>query len=271
MRAHLRLPALAAALLLAANPAHADAPLWELGLGLGGLSLPHYRGSDQTHHVVLPVPYAVYRGQIFRATREGARAVLLDSQRVDVDLGVAASAPTRSRDNTARSGMPDLAPTFEIGPTVNVSLGRGAGWKLDLRLPVHAVVTLESRPQSLGWAASPVLNLDLDVAGWNLGLQAGPMWASRRVNAYVYDVAPAYATATRPAYAAEGGYAGWRWTTAASRRLGKAWVGAYLRGDSVGGARFEASPLVRQRQTLSAGLAVSWVFAVSDARVSIDD
>ena len=87
MRAHLRLPALAAALLLAANPAHADAPLWELGLGLGGLSLPHYRGSDQTHHEVLPVPYAVYRGQIFRATREGARAVLLDSQRVDVDLG----------------------------------------------------------------------------------------------------------------------------------------------------------------------------------------
>lgn len=267
----LRSAAVVLGLTLGAATARADAPLWELGLGLGALSLPHYRGSDQTHQLVLPVPYAVYRGTIFRATREGARAVLVDSDRVDVDLGVAASPPTRSRDNRARAGMPDLAPTLELGPTVNATLGRGSGWKLDLRLPVHAVFTVQREPQSLGWSASPVLNLDLVKGGWNLGLQAGPLWASRRVNAYVYDVAPAYATATRPAYASGAGYAGWRWIAAASRRAGPLWLGAYLRGDSIAGARFEASPLVRQRQTLSAGLAVSWVFAVSDERVPVDD
>ena len=56
------------------SSAPADQPLWELGMGAGGLRLPHYRGSDQSHDLLLPVPFAVYRGEIFRATREGARA-----------------------------------------------------------------------------------------------------------------------------------------------------------------------------------------------------
>ena len=59
-----------------AKPAAATQPLWELGLGAAWVRMPHYRGSDQNHQWLLPVPYAVYRGQIFRATRDGARAVL---------------------------------------------------------------------------------------------------------------------------------------------------------------------------------------------------
>lgn len=246
-------------------------PLWELGLGVGGLRLPHYRGSDQSHSLLLPVPYAIYRGKIFRATREGARAVLLDSERVDVDLSVAASAPTNSRDNRARIGMPDLAPTVALGPNLNLRLAHGSAWKLDLRLPVHAVFTLQRHAQTLGWTASPVLNLDMVWQGWDVGVQAGPMWASQQYNAYFYDVAPAFATATRAAYSAPAGSAGWRWTAGASRRYGRLWLGGFVRGDSVGGAAFEPSPLVKQRSAVSFGLAMSWVFAVSDERVAIDD
>ena len=124
---------------------------------------------------------------------------------------------------------------------------------------------------TLGWTANPVLNLDMLWQGWNVGLQAGPMWATRRYHAYFYDVAPAYATATRAAYNAPSGNAGWRWTAGASRRYGKLWVGGFVRGDSVSGAAFEASPLVKQRHAFSVGLAMSWVFAVSDERVAIDD
>ena len=246
-------------------------PLWELGLGVGGLRLPHYRGSDQSHNLLLPVPYAIYRGKIFRATREGARAVLLDSERMDIDLSVAASAPTSSSDNRARAGMPDLAPTVAFGPNLNLTLARGTTWKFDLRLPVHAVFTLQRHSQTLGWTASPVLNLDLVWQGFNVGVQAGPMWASRQYHAYFYDVAPAYATATRAAYSAPAGNAGWRWTAGASRRYGPLWLGGFVRGDSVGGAAFEPSPLVKRRDAFSFGLAMSWVFAVSDERVAIDD
>jgi outer membrane protein len=257
--------------LLMAQGAHANEPLWELGLGAGALRLPHYRGSDQAHNWLLPVPYAVYRGKIFRATREGARAVLLDSERLDVDVSVAASAPTRSSGNRARAGMPDLAATVELGPNLNFNLARGAGWKLDLRIPVHAVATLEKGSQGIGWTAMPVVNLDTRVAGWNLGLQAGVLYGSREYHQFFYGVDMAYARPERSAYRADGGYGGSRFTVGASRRMGAFWVGTYVRADSVAGARFESSPLVKQRNTVSAGLALSWVFAASGQRVAVED
>ncbi|MBX3636595.1 MAG: MipA/OmpV family protein [Rubrivivax sp.] len=272
--AGLMAPALALA--LAPVPAQAQRasapaaglPLWELGLGAGALSLPHYRGSDQSQQWLLPVPYAVYRGDILRADRDGARAVLLETERIDFDLSAGASAPAKSRDNRARSGMPDLEPTVEFGPNLNLTLGRGAGWKLDLRLPVTAVFTLGSDARHIGWAAAPNLNLDLRAQGWNIGLLAGPLFGSRAYHAHFYEVAPEYAAATRPAYRARGGMAGWRFTGALSRRSGDAWFGAFVRADSLAGARFDDSPLVRRRQHLSAGFALSWILKVSDARVA---
>jgi len=261
--------------LLALPAAAAELPLWELGAGLGGLRLQHYRGSDQHRDLVLPVPYAIYRGKIFRATREGARAVLVDSERLDLDLSLAASPPQRSSDNRARAGMPDLPATLELGPNVNVVLARSRvdafDWKLDLRLPVRGVVRLDSSFKDAGWTVSPVLNLDLKWQGWNLGAQAGPLWASRRHHALYYEVAAGDATAARPAYAAPAGNGGWRWTTAATRRFGQLWVGGYVRGDELQGAAFVHSPLVRQTHTVGFGLAFSWVFAVSDERVTADD
>ncbi|MDE2146014.1 MAG: MipA/OmpV family protein [Burkholderiales bacterium] len=253
---------------LAPARAGADEPLWELGAGLAAVRLPHYRGSDQSRSWLLPLPYAVYRGEIFRADRDGARAVLLDRAGVDLDVSAAATAPTRSRDDRARAGMPDLAPTLELGPNLNLTLARGAAWQLQLRLPVRAVFTAQRSPQAIGATFSPVLNLDLRAAGWNLGLQGGPLAATRAYHAYFYDVAPAYASADRPAYRAGGGAGGWHLGASASRRFGAWWLGAYARADSVAGAAFEPSPLVRQRGNLSLGLALSRILAVSDERVA---
>lgn len=260
-----------AALATPAGPARADEPLWELGLGAGGLRLPHYRGSDQAYDLLLPVPYFVYRGQFLRATREGARAVLLDSDRVDFDVSLAATAPLKSSDNRARAGMPDLPATLELGPNLNATLLRGATWKLDLRLPARAGFTLEGQPRPIGWTLGPLVNLDVRWQGWNLGAQAGPVYGTRRFHAFFYDVDPGLETAQRQRYSSRSGYGGWRWTLAASRRMGPAWVGAFVRQDSVAGAVFEPSPLVRQRQQISVGLAMSWVLAVSDERVAVED
>ncbi|WP_240668416.1 MipA/OmpV family protein [Piscinibacter defluvii] len=261
---------LLAALGAAAAPAAAETrPLWEFGMGAAALRMPHYRGSDQADNWLLPVPYLVYRGNILRADRDGARAVLLDTERLDFDFSVGASAPTRSRDNTARQGMPDLAPTVEFGPKLNLNLARGADWKVDLRVPVRAVMTLESKPRHIGWSATPVLNLDLATRLVDLGMQAGPLWGDRRLHAYYYDVAPAFATTARPAYRAGAGRAGWQLTLGASRRIGQFWLGAFVRADSVAGAAFEPSPLVRSRHQLAFGAAVSWIFAASGDTVDV--
>jgi outer membrane scaffolding protein for murein synthesis (MipA/OmpV family) len=256
-----------------------DRPLWELGAGAGVLHLPHYRGSDQSTTWLLPVPYIVYRGEIFKADRDGARAVLLDAQAFDIDISASASAPTRSKDNRAREGMPDLKPTVEIGPNLNwtVARGRSSGgqigeWKLDLRLPVRAAFSIESKSRLAGWIATPNVNLDLRTAGgWNVGLQAGPLFTDRRLNGYFYDVAPAYANTLRPAYRASGGYAGFNALAGLSRRDGNRWLGFFVKADSLSGAAFEDSPLVRQRHHWSAGVAVSWVFAQSGRLVSVDE
>jgi outer membrane scaffolding protein for murein synthesis (MipA/OmpV family) len=262
-----RCAAAAALAMAAATPALAEQPLWELGLGAAALSLPHYRGSDQSHQWLLPIPFGVYRGPILRATRDGARAVLLERDRFDFDISLAAGPPTRSSENDARSGMPDLDATVEIGPNLNLTLAQGAAWKVQLQLPVRAVFALGSDAGSIGWTASPVLNLDLEVGGWNFGLQGGPLAASRAHHAYFYDVAPVYATASRPAYSAPGGGAGWNFRAGASRRYGKLWVGGFLRTESLEGAVFEASPLVRQRENVSFGVALSWVLAASETQV----
>lgn len=250
-------------------------PLWELGLGVAALRLPDYRGSDQTSAYLLPLPYIVYRGDWLRADRDGARALLLKTERVKIDLSVAASVPTRSRDNAARRGMPNLAPSLELGPNVNIELLRSAEGRvrLDLRLPLRAAVTVERSPHAIGLTLSPSLNLDLRDfgGGWKIGLLGGPLFADRAYHEHFYGVDAAYATPQRPAFQARAGYAGWQALGAASRRLGNTWVGAFLRYDSLRGAVFEASPLVRRDHGVTAGIGVSWVFATSGRLVAAED
>jgi MipA family protein len=247
-----------------ANPG--GLPLWELGMGVAGLSVQQYRGSDQRLSWLIPVPYLTYRGEFFRSDKDGTRAVLLDTEGFDFDISVDGSAPVRSKDSRARSGMSDLAATFEIGPNINLLLGKGPGWKLDLRVPLRAALTVERKVQSIGWTLTPVLNLDIDVQGWSVGLQGGPIASTRRFNGYFYDVPEAFVTAERPAYAAPAGYGGWGLTAAASRRLGDWWLAAYTRVDSVAGARFVSSPLVKQRENFSVGFAISYIFKASEQR-----
>ena len=44
-----------------------------------------------------------------------------------------------------------------------------------------------------------------------------------------------------------------------------------MRYDTVGGAVFGDSPLMRQRSNLSFGVAYAWIFATSSRRVDSDD
>lgn len=256
--------------------AHAEEkPLWEAGLGLGGLWLPDYRGSDESRGYVLPFPYLIYRGEFLKADREGVRAEFIDSDRVRFEFTVNASQPVRSSSNRARSGMPNLLGSFEMGPSLSVTLFRTEDRraKLDFRLPVSTGVTLGGGFQGLGWQTSPRLNLDVaDVAGfggWNLGVAAGPVFQTRKRNAYFYDVTPDYARPDRPAYKSSGGYAGSQLTVALSKRYDRWWFGGFVRGDTLAGATFDDSPLVRRKSAFAAGIAGAYVFDVSKRTVEV--
>jgi outer membrane scaffolding protein for murein synthesis (MipA/OmpV family) len=256
-------------------PADAGEPLWELGIGVAAVRFPDYRGSDQNSTYALPLPFFAYRGRFLRADRDGARAILFAGQRLTVDLSLSASVPNKSKDNEARRGMPDLPGTFEIGPNLNVELWQSGdrALKLDLRLPLREAITLQTSPRAVGVTFSPNLNLDVRrfAGAWNLGMLAGPLFADRRYHQHFYGVAPEFAGAARPAYDAPGGYAGWRATSAVSRRLGNAWLGGFVRYDDLHGASFAQSPLVRQKTNVTAGFGISWIFATSSQRVRTDD
>ena len=268
----MRLVVAALAALACAGAAAEERPLWELGLGIGGFALPDYRGSDQARGYVLPIPYAVYRGKFLKADRKGVRGELFESERLDLNISLAASLPVDSSENDARRGMPDLKPSLEIGPSLEIALWRGENDSLlELRLPVRAAFTLESSPQGLGWVATPNLNLDLRgrgaLQGWRFGFLAGPVFGDRTQHQYFYGVAPQFATALRPAYEARGGYAGMQFIAAVSKRFPKFWVGAFLRADTLSGAVFEDSPLVRRRSYVAGGAGISWILGESTTRV----
>ncbi len=275
-----RLPAAIACLasVLSCVPAGAASlPLWEAGAGIAALRLPDYRGADQHTAYVLPIPYFVYRGEFLKADRNGVRGTLFDNDKVELNLSLNGTLPVNSRDNLARSGMRNLKPTVELGANLSINLWQSAtqDFKLDFRAPIRTAVTVESSPQQIGWRFAPNLNLDIKnpagLPGWNLGILAGPLFDSRRYNAYFYAVDPSQATATRPVYTASGGYSGAQATLALSKRYAGTWVGGFLRYDTLAGAVFEDSPLVRQRSAVSAGVAVTWIFGESATRVQADE
>lgn len=261
-----RAAALAVCVAAGSAGAHAaQAPLWELGLGAGAVAFDDYRGADRSQVYPLPVVYFRYRGKFLRSDRDGVRGLVLSTPRVELNVSINATTPVRSSDDPARAGMPDLKPTFEVGPSVDVHVWKSADerLRLDLRLPVRRAITIERDPRAIGWFFAPRLNLDFrdpgGHAGWNVGLLAGPLFADRAYHDYFYSVAPEFATLTRPAYRAPGGYSGTEAIAALSRRFPNFWVGAFLRYDVLADAAFLPSPLVRRHGYLAGGLGIAWM------------
>ena len=249
----------------------AELPLWELGAGVGVVSMPDYRGSDQRQTYVLPIPYLVYRGDVIQVDRQKIRGLLFKSDRAELDVSMNGSIPVKSENNNARQGMPNLDPTLEIGPQLNVFLAGSAAsdYELTLRLPVRSVQAMDGlQAQNVGLIFSPVLNLDLKpVNGWHTAFSGGPIFADQQYHEYFYAVDAQYAKPDRPAYAARGGYSGTQFIASMSKRFPNFWLGAFLRADSLQGAAFEDSPLLKQNYAVSAGFGISWVFAQSQTRV----
>ena len=253
-------------------------PLWEAGLGVAGIRFPDYRGADQHKSYLLPLPYIVYRGEFLKADRQRVRGLFFKSESAEIDVSINGSVPVKSKDNRARTGMPDLDPTLEIGPSLNLGLFDSADQrkKLELRLPLRAVFAADfPRFRYEGLVFQPQINLDthdiLGYPGWNLGLAAGPVFADSRYHQYIYGVDSAFATATRPTYQGRGGYGGTQFIAALSKRFPKYWVGGFMKYDTLHGAAFEDSPLTKSKTGFTAGIGIAWVFSESKDKVEARD
>lgn len=258
-----------------------ERPLWEAGIGVSGLTIPDYRGSNQQGFYALPLPYLIYRGDIVKLDRRGLYSLLFHTDQARLNFSADGGVPVESKHNTARSGMPDLDPTFQIGPSLEICpLGdcRSNG-TLQFQLPIRAVFAIASdlsHFRSIGAVAHPRVSIDLkDIGpgkGWNFGFSMGPFFATERYHDYYYSVEEPYVLPdVRPAYDATGGYSGMVLTTGLTKRFKHIWFGAFVRYDYLGGVVFKQSPLMRTDHSLAGGFALAWVFAQSKTLVQASE
>lgn len=264
--------------IIALCPARAaERPLWEIGVGAGVVSLPYYRGAADNQVLPVPFVYPVYRGKVFKVDEEGVRSLFLKSDRIKLDISADGTVPAAKGKIKGREGMPNLDLTFQLGPslTVDVWQTERREQQLILTLPVRGVFSLDPSPNYIGMAASPKLTYQRNVyfadRYWRTGITGGIELGSNKLHDYFYTVAPRFATPTRPAYDAAGGYAGTRFTLSATGRRGNNWIGAFIRYDNVSDAVFADSPLVQRSHNFSAGIVVAWFIARSKQTVTVPD
>jgi outer membrane scaffolding protein for murein synthesis (MipA/OmpV family) len=245
-------------------------PLWEAGIGFGAIHAPHYRGSKSSKDYALPVPYLIYRGERISADRDGLRGKLFESERIKVDMSIAANVPVPSETGGAREGMPGLDPVLEFGPSLNVKLwhNRNNDALLWLKMPLRAALSIgDPILDYQGLVFSPYIQiaktLTFPSVHWRFKVSTGPMFATQRYHDYFYTVEQAYVTDNRNEYGSSAGYSGSRFTFTVSRNSKRFYVGGFARYDSLSGAVFENSPLVETNDYLVYGMFFAWVFATS--------
>jgi len=254
-----------------------EKPLWEIGVGAGFLAMPDYRGSDKTRFYALPYPYAVYRGNIFRMEDKRISARVFSTDRVLLDASGYGAVPVRSDDNDARRGMPDLDPTFELGPALRIKIldSTDYKYKLGVALPVRAVFSTDFRSVRYeGFVFSPRVNFEksdvIPGTGLHLGVSAGPMFADRGYHNYYYEVANEYAAINRPAYTPGAGYSGTTLTAGLTKAYKQFIFNTFVSADLLQGAVFEDSPLVKTKTSWMGGFSVTWIFLTSQKTIAGD-
>jgi outer membrane scaffolding protein for murein synthesis (MipA/OmpV family) len=243
----------------------------EFGIGLGAVDFPAYDGAAEKRQLILPFPYFVIRSRFLDADRDQVRGKLLrgDDWSLDVDFG--GNVDVTSSDTKERQGMPDLDWMGEVGPALRYRVWRGEpGNGIDLVLPARVAASVDAlKFHHRGFDSDPRLEWHgtwFQGGGDRLILDANlsTRFLDRGFAGYYYGVTPQYATATRPAYDAPGGYGGWSAQAGVSWHKGDMVYGAFIEHTSLHGARFQASPLVGDAGGWSFGFAIAWVIQRRD-------
>ena len=238
---------------------------WEFGLGVGAVSGPDYRGSDEYRNFVSPIPYVVYRGKIIRSDREGVRGNFLRTDLYEFTFSASASITPDADQNELREGMPELGSTLEVGPSFNINLSGkdfSQGWHLET--PWRAVFAIGADESGyIGSIIQPQLVYRNKLGDWTFGYRAGVMFASDTYHDYYYNVEQRYATDTRAYFNADGGYSGWNNQLVLSRSFNyngiKTRLALFFRYDNISGTDFSKSSLVVTNDSYRGGFAFIWV------------
>ena len=241
-------------------------PLWEAGVGIGGIFIPDYRGSNEHRAIISPVPYFVYRGDKLKVDRRGVRTLVYESGNFEINMSADVGIPVDSEKNIARTGMPDLDAALLLGPSLDYELFDNENGILTLKLPVqYAIATDFKKTHAEGWFSYPHINYRNTENG-SLGIAIGPTFATKDYHDYYFGVANQFATPQRPEYQASGGYSGIRISTVYNIRLKEYWIGTFIRYENYRNAAIEDSPLVKQNYSLMIGTGFSYVFLDSNKK-----
>ncbi|MGJ8670687.1 MAG: MipA/OmpV family protein [Oceanococcus sp.] len=243
---------------------------WNLGLGLASINFPAYRGSAVRQTLALPVPSMSFTSPRFQLNRQGARLSLLDFSGIRFRISASGSLPVNSDDVPLREGMPDLDPSFELGPAAIIDLPCPAPWVCVQETLLRGVIASDFKSLSgIGWTLQPRLKILHSHGNNGLGqhdwrFTVGPMLASRRYHDYFYSVDTKFVTSTRPEYKANGGFSGWRSSLSYSYQRGRFGASLYAAFDQLSDSRFIDSPLVDSQSYVMAGVYLRWYFLGSN-------
>ena len=257
-----------------------DEPLWELRVGATALYGPAYPGSSEMRTNGVGAPLFIYRGDRIRFGEYGvARAIAAETKTFELDLSL--DAAYSADDADAREGMPDLDYLFQIGPQ-GVWHISDTGWTGDGRteltafLPARAVAASDFKSiEHTGWLVEPSIMFRRQYASdlrnsWNVQLFAS--FADENLMDYWYGVAPQYATALRPAYAAEGGYLATGLKASWTRELtDDLQIFLTYQGRVFSGSANERSPLLEEDVTHAISFSLVWKALKSKSQAKNDD
>ncbi len=238
---------------------------WELGVGIGDISSPDYRGSNEYRHYVAPIPYVIYRGKYIQSDRDGIRGNIFKSDRLEFTFSANATISQKADENRAREAMPKLGSTVELGPALNIKLDDGASpASLVLQLPVHAVMAVTGSERGFqGLTFQPQLMYRNMIDDWQFTQRIGLSIANREYHDYYYSVTQEFVTPNRHFFDAPGGYSGVFTQAAMSRSLNifneNTKFAFFLRYDNISNTAFAESPLVKTTHVLRGGFAFVWV------------
>jgi outer membrane scaffolding protein for murein synthesis (MipA/OmpV family) len=238
---------------------------WELGVGLGSVYGPDYRGSDEYRSFTSVIPYVVYHGKFIRSDREGIKAQFFSSDDIDFSLSASAYISPNSDENERRENMPSLGSTIELGPSLNIRLtGENLrnGWQL--QLPLRAVFAVGgSSDKMIGSVIQPQLVYQHTFSSWNLRYRTSVMFGSKDYHDYYYTVEAQYATAARAEFNSIGGYSGFINDISLSRELKieelKTRFAFFIRYDNLANVKFNESPLFVSENVWRGGAAIIWI------------
>lgn len=249
-------------------------PKWEIGL-LGGAGWQHhYPGAAQGGSAWIVLPYLIYRAERIRIGEGGlVSGRLAKTEQIDFTASIGGSLPSKSKDDRAREGMPDLDTLFEVGPQVVFTLAETPDVdKWSLKLPLRAVLSTDfSNLKYRGLLFQPRVAYRREhLAGSDVvaTVSVGPIFAGDELMDFFYDVPPAYATPDRPTYEAHGGYMGTDLSIGFKYRLSNrvkfVWGGELT---SLHGATNAQSPLLKKDINYSVGAGFTWRLLASDKMV----